>query len=85
MRCARDGLSQLAAHDDSKVLMTRAGAHEVLLDVVDRDGDLDDEDLGRRRRVQIPWILLSFPALASPCSASPPTPSRGSMTRGRWR
>jgi hypothetical protein len=28
--------------DDSKVLMTRAGAHDALLDVIDRDGDQDD-------------------------------------------
>ncbi len=34
----------LAVHDDSKVLMTRAGADVALLDVVDRDGDQDDED-----------------------------------------
>ena len=46
MRWASRALSQLAAHDDSKVLMTRAGAHEALLDVVDRDGDQDDEDWG---------------------------------------
>jgi hypothetical protein len=36
MRWACHVLSQLAAHDDSKVLMTRAGAHEALLDVEER-------------------------------------------------
>jgi hypothetical protein len=42
MRWAGYALSQLTAHDDSKVLMTRAGAHEALLGVIDRDGDQDD-------------------------------------------
>ena len=62
MRRACHALSQLAAHDDSKVLMTRAGAHEVLLDVVDRDGDQDDEDRGEAAQDGDPMDLALVPS-----------------------
>jgi hypothetical protein len=55
-------LSQLAAHDDSKVLMTRAGAHEALLDVVDRDGDQDEEDWGEAAQDADPMDLALVPS-----------------------
>jgi hypothetical protein len=43
MRWACYALRQFTAHDDSKVLLKRVGAHEALLDVIDRDGNQDDE------------------------------------------
>jgi hypothetical protein len=46
------------SHDDSKVLMTRAGADEALLDVVDRDGDQDDEDWGEAAQDADPMDLV---------------------------
>jgi hypothetical protein len=46
VRRACHALSPFAAHDDSKILITRVGADVALLDVVDRDGDQDDEDWG---------------------------------------
>jgi hypothetical protein len=62
MRWARHALSQLIARDDSKVLMTRTGAHEALLDVVDRDGDQDDEDWGEAAQDADPMGLALVPS-----------------------
>ena len=62
MRWACRVLSYLASHDDSKVLMTRAGADEALLDVVDRDGDQDDEDGGEAAQDADPMDLALVPS-----------------------
>jgi hypothetical protein len=62
MRWACHALRQLAAHDDSKALMTRAGAGVALLDVVDRDGDQDDEDRGEAAQDAYPIDLALVPS-----------------------
>jgi hypothetical protein len=59
---ACDALSQLAAHDDSKVPIKRAGADVALLDVVDRDGDQDDEDRGEAAQDGDPMDLALVPS-----------------------
>ncbi len=71
MRRACHALSQLAAHDDSKVLMTRAGAHEALLDVVARYGDQDDEDWGEAAQDAYAEDLACSRSQRSPRVASP--------------
>ncbi len=62
MTWACHALSYLAAHADSKVLMTRAGADVALLDVVDRDGDQDDEDWGEAVQDADPMDLPLVPS-----------------------
>jgi hypothetical protein len=77
MRWASHALSQLAAHEDSKELMTRAPAHEALPDVVDRDGDQDDEDWGEAARTE---RCLSRCSTASRATSTCSTRA----TRGSW-
>jgi hypothetical protein len=62
MRWACHALGQFAAHAESKVLMMRAGADEALLDVVDRDGDQDDEDRGEAVQDADPMDLALLPS-----------------------
>ena len=77
MRWACHALSRLAAHDDSKVLMTRAGADVALLDVVDRDGNQDDEDRGEAAQDADPMDLALVP------SARGALPRRQRRLKGR--